>query len=106
MEIQDNPYIQPENYFKEYNKSIEELKNNPKALAFDKMCYELFESELGKKFIEVITERYLIPTLVSKGNPTYQIDVLWQEGFKDFPRMVMACTKSHKDRIEAQGHKS
>ena len=107
MEIKDNPLIQPENYFENYNKSIEELKNNPQALAFDRLCYELFETnEAGKEFMKFITERYLIPSMVSKGNPTYQLDVLWQEGFKDFPRMIMTCTKSHKDRIQAQGQKA
>lgn len=106
MELKDNPYIKPENYFEQYNESIKDLKNNPEALALDRMCYMLFEAtEVGKEFITFIKDRYMIPSMVSKGNPTYQIDVLWQEGFKDFARMLIACAKSHKDRIQAQGHK-
>lgn len=99
-----NPYIEPENYFNKYNENIDALKNNPELLAFDKLCYELFENqEAGKKFIKLITDKYLIPSMVSKGNPTYQLDVLWQEGFKDFARMILSCLTAHKQRINAQG---
>jgi hypothetical protein len=102
--MEKNPLIEPENYFEGYQKSIEQLKNNPLALEFDKLCYELFEhQESGKRFIQLVTERYLIPSMVSKGNPTYQLDVLWQEGFKDFIRMLITCTNAHKQRIVAQG---
>lgn len=97
-----NPLLMQENYFKGYDEKISDLKNNPQLLAFDKLCYELFEhQEAGRKFIEMMKERYLIPSLVSKGNPTYQLDVLWQEGFKDFIRMLIASTQSHKQRIQA-----
>lgn len=104
MELENNPLLQPENYWKDYQKNIEALKNKPEIIEFDKLCYELFEhQETGRHFMQLITDRYLIPTLVSKGNPTYQIDVLWQEGFKDFIRMLLVSIKSHQHRINAQG---
>jgi|SRR5271156_3647961 len=100
-----NPFIETENYFDGYQKSIAALKNNPEILEFDKLCYELFENqEAGRIFIKLVKEKYLIPSMVSKGNPTYQIDVLWQEGFKDFARMILTCVMSHKQRINAQGN--
>ncbi len=99
---ENNPLLTPENYFQGYDEKIDELKNNPQILAFDKLCYEVFEhSEAGRKFMELVKERYLIPSMVSKGNPTYQLDVLWQEGFKDFVRMILSCITSHKQRIKA-----
>jgi hypothetical protein len=99
-----NPLIEPENYFEGYKKSIEALKHHPEIIEFDKLCYELFENQpAGKTWIKLVTEKYLLPTLVSRGNPTYQIDLLWQEGFKDFIRMVFNCVTSHKQRINSQG---
>jgi hypothetical protein len=100
--MEKNPLIEPENYFESYNKSIQNLKNHPEVLEFDKLCYELFEMQAaGKKFIEVVTQKYLIPSIASKGQPTYQIDLLWCEGFKDFARMLINCVKSHQQRINA-----
>lgn len=99
---EENPLIQPENYFKGYDNQIEDLKHKPELIAFDKLCFDVFEhSECGRAFIELVKERYLIPSLVSKGNATYQLDVLWQEGFKDFVRMILSCITSHKQRIKA-----
>lgn len=103
--MERNPLLEPENYLAGYQKSIDELKNKPEILEMDRLCYELFESnEAGRKFIKIVTEKYLLPSLVSKGNPTYQLDVLWQEGFKDFARMLISCVISHKQRIQAQGN--
>lgn len=100
---QSNPLLEQEDYWKGYQKSIDNLKNNPQVIAFDKLCYELFEhQEVGREFLKMIKERYLYPSLVSKGNPTYQIDVLWQEGFKDAWRAVISAVMSHKQRIKAE----
>lgn len=99
---QRNPFLEPENYFEGYQKSIDNLKNNPEVIAFDKLCYEIFEhQEVGRKFLEMVKERYLLPSLVSKGNPTYQVDVLWQEGFKDAWRAIISAVISHRQRIKA-----
>ena len=104
--MEKNPLLEPENYYAGYEKSMNDLKNNPELIEFDKLCYELFENqEAGKRFMQIVTQRYLIPSLVNKGNPTYQLDVLWQEGFKDFIRTILCCTVSHKQRIQAQGNK-
>lgn len=100
MTEQINPFLEQENYFKGYEKSIEELKNNPQVIEFDKLCFELFDrNPQGKKFLEIVTERYLIPAIAKSGTPTYQLDVLWAEGFKEFARMLLCAVKSHQQRI-------
>lgn len=48
--------------------------------------------------MELINDRFLIPSLAARGT-TYQIDVLWQEGFKDFIRMLLNGIKTHKQRL-------
>ncbi len=100
--MEKNPILEQENYLKEYQEKIEELKNSPTLIEFDRLCFELFEkNEMGKRFIELVRERYLIPSLAKAGTATYQLDVLWGEGFKDFPRMIIGSIKSHQQRIIA-----
>jgi hypothetical protein len=97
-----NPFLQAEDYFSGYQKSIENLKNDPKLIEFDKLCFELFErNEQGKRFLQLITERYLIPSLAKPGTATYQLDVLWGEGFKEFGRMLLTSVRAHQQRILA-----
>jgi hypothetical protein len=104
MEIFDkpNPILESENYFEGYQKSIDDLKNSPELIEFDKLCFELFErNESGRKFLELIKERYLIPALAKPGTATYQLDVMWAEGFKDFGRMLLTAVMAHQQRILA-----
>jgi hypothetical protein len=99
---QRNPLLEQEDYFAGYREKIEGLRNNPQLIEFDKLCFELFESnQLGKRFLELIKERYLIPALAKPGTATYQLDVMWAEGFKDFARMLLSSVISHQQRIVA-----
>lgn len=103
-EEQNNPYLAKENYFEGYQKSIDELKNNPAIIAFDKLCYEVFEaSEIGREFMKFAKDRFLIHSQITKGTATYQIDVIWQEGFRDAYRMILTHIESHSQRIKAEG---
>lgn len=98
--MERNPLLEEEDYYAGYNKSIDELKNNPKLVELDKLCYDIFEhQENGREFLKIVTERYLIPSMVSRGNPVYQVDVIWQEGFKDAFRMIIMHINAHKQRI-------
>lgn len=100
--MENNPFLEPENYFSKYQEGINNLKNNPEIIEFDKLCYELFSvNQMGIRFLELITERYLIPSLARPGTATYQLDVMWGEGFKDFPRMILMAVRAHEQRIKA-----
>ena len=106
MELEDNPLLKQENFFEQYNENIQKLKNNPALLEFDRLCYELFEAnEMGKRFIEIITQRYLIPAIVDRNAANYQLMVIWGDGFKDFARLLIQSVISHKQRIEHEGKK-
>jgi hypothetical protein len=105
MELKDNPLLQPEDFLGGYRESIEELKNRPELVQFDKICYELFSSELGKKFMEYVTENYLIPPLCDRNSPHFDMAAVWAEGFKDFPRMLRSAVQSHNQRIKAEVNK-
>lgn len=103
---ENNPYLKQENYFEGYQKSIDQLKNNPQIIKFDKLCYEVFEAnEVGKEFIKFAKERFLINSQIVRGNPNFQLDVIWQEGFRDAYRMILNHIESHKQRIRSEGNK-
>lgn len=99
---QPNPFLQQEDYFAGYKKNIEQMRNDPSLIEWDKLCFELFTmNEQGKKFMELVKERWIIPALARPGTATYQIDVIWGEGFKDFPRMIIMAIQTHLQRIKA-----
>jgi hypothetical protein len=102
MELKDNPLLQPEDFLQGYRDSIENLKNNPELISFDKLCYELFEqNELGKKFMQIAEERYLIPSIVNRESSNYKTMVIWADGFKDAFRLIKQGVLSHAQRINA-----
>ena len=106
MELQDNPYLQQEDFTAGYKDSAEALKNNPELIAFDKVCYELFSiNPMGKKFIEIIIERYLIPPLADRNSVNFETNAVWAEGFKDAFRMLRHAVLSHDQRIKAEVNK-
>lgn len=101
-QLNPNPILNQENYWEGYQKSIEELKNNPEVLAFERMCYEVFEAtEIGRKFLEYAQYRFIVNSQIGRGTESYQIDTVWQEGFRDAYRMILQSVTSHKQRIQA-----
>lgn len=105
MNLEDNPLLKPEDFMQGYKDKIEQLKNNPEFVSFDKLCYETFSSDIGKKFIEVSTERYLIPPLADRNSTNFATSAIWGEGFKDAFRMIKNCIRSHQQRINAEMNK-
>ena len=96
-----NPFIEPEDYWAPMNESIKSLRNNPEVVEFDKLCYEVFDkSEMGKKFMELVIEKFFIHSQIARGQ-NYQIDAIWQEGFRDAWRMIMYSVRSHAQRIKS-----
>jgi hypothetical protein len=97
-----NPFLQQEDYFAGYKKNIEAMRNDPALIELDKLFFELFSmNEQGKRFMEIVKDRWLYPALARPGTATYQIDVIWGEGFKDFPRMILMGIETHLQRIKA-----
>lgn len=97
-----NPLLQQEDYYAGYKKNIDAMRNDPSVIEWDKLCFELFtQNEQGKKFMELVKEKWIIPALARPGTATYQIDVLWGEGFKDFPRMLIMAAQAHNQRIKS-----
>jgi hypothetical protein len=101
MELKDNPLLQPEDFLSGYRDSIEDLKNKPELVSFEKLTYEVFATEQGKKFMEHVKEKFLIPSIVNREAPNYRELCVWADGFKDFARMLIQNILSHSQRIAA-----
>ena len=66
------------------------------------MCYELFEhQEIGRKFIEHVTNRYLLAPGGIPDSPTYPQQVMWAEGVRYAFLLLRNSIKSHQQRIAA-----
>lgn len=101
-----NPLLEQENYFKGYDDSVNSLKNRPELLEFDRLCYEIFENtEAGRKFMELVTDRYLLAPACIPGSPTFDKEAMWGEGLRYGFLLLRNSVKSHKQRIAVQGHK-
>lgn len=98
-----NRILEQEDYFRQYKENIAKMRNDPSVIEFDKLVYELFKmNEQGKKFMDIVKERYLIPALAKPGTATYQLDIMWAEGFKDFARMILMAIQAHDQKILAE----
>jgi len=107
MELKDNPLLQQENYFAGYDESVQALKNNPQLIEFDKLCYEIFEkTETGKRFLELVTDRYLLAPAGAPGSEAFANQAIWAEGVRYSFLLMLNAIKSHKQRIEAKGSSS
>ena len=104
--MQSNPLLEPEDYMKQYRDNVNDLKNDPNVIEFDKLIYELFEmNPQGKRFLELFTERYLIPGVAHPDSPTFQIKVIWGEGMKEFGRIIISSIRSHQQKTNAEMNK-
>lgn len=105
MSEESNEYLKPENYYQGYQDSIEGLKNKPEAMAMDKLCYLVFSTDDGKKLLNEIVERFLLPGFIHPNSDNIQSAAIYYEGFKEAFRMMRNCIKSHEQRIEAESVK-
>jgi len=98
----ENPYIQPENYYAGYQESIDRMKEKPDVVEFDKLCHMVFNAPDGKALMNEIDKRFIMPALASPANPNYDTLVVFMEGFKEAFRTIKNCITAHEQRIRAE----
>ncbi len=106
MSTETNEFLKQENYMQGYQDSIDKLKDKPEALEMDKLCYLVFASENGKKLLNEIMERFLIPGFIHPNGTNIHHAAVYFEGFKEAFRMLRNCIKAHEQRIEAESVKA
>lgn len=105
MTERTNPFLEQEDYFEGYAKKMEELKTRPDLVELDKLCYLVFKSEDGKKLLNVIQDRYLLPGFINPNNANAAQAGLYYEGFKEAFRMIIGSVRAHQQRIDAESQK-
>lgn len=102
-----NPFIDIPNYYEGYQTSVEELKNRPELIEFGKLCYEVLHvNESGKRLMELLEERYILPGIVRPDNPKYEIACVWAEGFKEAFRLLKRNIETHGNYIKSETNKA
>lgn len=104
MTKEENPYLQPENYYAGYQESMDALKNKPEALEMDKLCYFVFNTDEGKRLMSEIVERFLLPGFIHPNGTNVGESAIYYEGFKEGFRMLRNCVRSHEQRIAAENN--
>ncbi len=101
-----NPFIEPYDYREGYHDSIDKLKDRPELLEFGQLCYEVFEqNDKGKRLMELIVEKYLLPSLVQMNNPKFETACIWENGFKEAYRHLKKCALTHEQYIKSETNK-
>jgi len=96
-----NPFLEPENYFEGYNKSIESMKNHPSVVELDRLCYQVFNtSDEGKKLIEVFKERFLLPSIPAQLNKGFETTCVYYEGYREAFRQIIQSVRNYQERME------
>lgn len=102
----ENEYLKNEDYYKEYNKNVDQLKNNPEVVELDKLCYlALKKNPDGEKLLTKLFDRFVLNAMSNPANANYQELVIYHEGFRDCIRMLRNSCLSHEQRIK-EGEKA
>lgn len=102
-----NPLIEPYDYFKGYKESAEKLKNDPATVAFDRLCYEVFEhNESGKRLLGFLQERYLMALGPNTNSESYINALTKLDGLRELILIFINSVRSHSQRIKAETNKA
>jgi hypothetical protein len=89
-----NPFIEPQNYYEEY-KAAEQPKE---GVPLDEICWNVFNTEDGKKLLEIIKERFLIMPTPGPVNENYPHMCVFYEGFREAFRQIIGSVQNYQTR--------
>jgi len=108
MTEEKNPLIEPENYYEGYNASMQKFSDSqPKHIAFDELCFNLFGlSDDGKKFLEILKERFIFPSVPCKlAGGDFPSAAIYYEGYREAFRQLIGQVEGYKQRIAVEAQK-
>lgn len=89
-----NPFIEPQNYYENYETSTTAEQGIP----LDELCWHVFNTEDGKKLLEIIKERFLIMPAPGPVNENYPVMCTFYEGFREAFRQIVASVNSYQTK--------
>lgn len=89
---ENNPYIEPPNYYENYQTA----ENSQQGVPLDELCWHVFNTEDGKKLLEIIKERFLIVPTPGPVNENYPVMCTFYEGFREAFRQLISSVQSYQ----------
>lgn len=89
---ENNPYIEPPNYYENYQAA----ENSQQGVPLDELCWHVFNTEDGKKLLEIIKERFLIVPTPGPVNENYPVMCTFYEGFREAFRQLIGSVQSYQ----------
>lgn len=88
-----NPYIEPQNYYEDYK--VSQTSDN---IALDELCWNVFNTEDGKKLLEILKERFLIMPTPGPVNESYPNMCVYYEGYREALRQIFGSVQSYQNK--------
>jgi len=104
-----NALIEPENYYEGYNESIKKAAlANPGQVVFDELCFTVLgRSEDGKKLMEMIKERFIMPSVPCKlSGVDFPVAATYYEGYREAFRQLLGQVEGYKQRMAYEAKKA
>lgn len=98
MNPEQNPLLQTEDPYANV-KTVQNAATDAQ-MEFQRLCWELFHQDLrGKKFIELLKERYLMRPLFTPDHPQGSNQAMFWEGFREAVRSFYNYGLQHQQYI-------
>lgn len=91
-----NPYIEPQNYYEDYR--IPETSN--KEVQLDELCWHVFNTEDGKKLLEIMKTRFIGMATPGPVNENYAHMCVFYEGYREAFRQIIGSIQSYQIRMD------
>ncbi len=97
----DNPLLQPENYYEGYNDSIKQNSTQSESIELDKLCFHVFGmSEDGLKLMQILKDRFIYCSTPCSLNANFETSAVYYEGYREAFRQLIAAVENYKMRME------
>lgn len=102
MDINENPYLMPENFLSGYEESMKQNKESG-VIEFDALCYNVFMmNEDGKKLLELFKERFIFPATPGNASSNYDQACIYYEGYREAFRGLILAVQSYQLRKDSE----
>lgn len=99
---ENNPYINNTNYYEEYKA----LENNSPGVQLDELCWHVFNSEDGKKLLEIFKERFVMIPTQGPVNENFPVMCTFYEGFREAFRQIIGSVNSYQIKKDEEAKKA
>lgn len=101
--MSENQYISPENFYEQYQTAQPERTH---TVQLDELCWDVFNSDNGRKLLEIFKERFIMPGTPSQINDNYDKACMYYEGFREAFRQIIGSVQGYQIRKDEEARKA